>query len=745
MSLRRLALFVGFGIGGVMVGCGGGDSVSGPPVPAAIVVTPGADTLWTLGRTRQFAAEPRDANGNPISGVTLVWRSSNPSVATVDSVTGLVTAVGNGLSVIRAVAAGVTGQANLAVSQVVATVQVTPPNAGLTTVGVTQQFVAVAKDSGGTTVSGVRFLWISSDPSVATVDTNGVAKSKGPGQTIVTAAGRGVPGNAVLTVTQAAARLVFVAVPGAAVAGDRFGVPVQVEVRDSAGAVVAGSRDIITIAADSGPPGSLAGALTVVPFAGVATFIDVTFNGTAGTHTLKATAPGLASGASAHITVNPGAVTRMAWTGGGGTLDAVGDLQPAWTLSLYDRFDNFATNATDTLHLAVSSSPWGSHLRGPTTAVPVGGTATFVGFWTDRPGDSVRLVAMSGTDTSPPSPVFGDTLPALTEVATGGTHTCAAGGNRVFCWGGNDAGQIGNGTLAPDSVPVLVATSLGLGSISAGSSKSCALTAASAAYCWGIRIGTSVNELVPTAVPGGLTFTTLTQGDSHVCALTPAGLIYCWGDNQIGELGDGYGSGFNSLSPVPVAFGLSYTHLEAGGSSTCAILTAGGAACWGFGGFGTLGTGSTQNDSVPTGVKGGHLYRQVSVGTDHSCGIRTDSLAYCWGTNDAGQLGDSTLTTSTVPVAVFGGHKFRDIAVGFGFTCGIDDAQHVLCWGGAMLPIYDIAPIDIGVTADRVFAGISTACVLSGGVPQCWGYNVDFELGDGTRDFPIAPHPVITR
>src|SRR5437899_2682230 len=221
------------------------DNPVGPPVVTSVAVTPGSDTLIALGRTRQFTAVPKDANGNPVGGVTLVWRSSNPLVATVDSATGIVTAVGNGLSVIRADAGGVIGQATLAVVQVVAGVVVSPPSAGFTAVGDTQRLAAVAKDSGGAIVQGVRFVWQSSDQAVATVDTGGLLRSKGPGQTFITAAGRGVPGFAVVSVTQTAARLAFVGTPANAVAGDLFPAAVQVEVRDSNGAVVTSARNVI--------------------------------------------------------------------------------------------------------------------------------------------------------------------------------------------------------------------------------------------------------------------------------------------------------------------------------------------------------------------------------------------------------------------------------------------------------------------------------------------------------------------
>lgn len=741
-SLRALALLGGAML--VIVSCGK-DNPVGPPVVTTVVVTPGTDTLIALGRTRQFTAVPKDANGNPVTGVTLVWHSSNPAVATVDAATGLVTAVGNGLSVIRADAGGVIGQATLAVVQVVAGVVVSPPSAGFTAVGDTQRLTGVAKDSGGAIVQGVRFVWQSSDQSVATVDTGGLLRSKGPGQTFITAAGRGVPGFAVVTVTQTAARLVVVGTPANVVAGDLFPAAVQVEVRDSNGALVTGARNLISIAVDSGPAGTLVGAQSVGAVGGVATFAGLTYNGFSGSHTLKATASGVGAGESPRFGVAP-AATASITSLGTGTDGVVGDTLPAWSFELRDRFGNLATTTADTVHLTVAVSPWGSHVVGTAAVIPVSGVATFSGFKMDRPGSGVRLKAVQGSVSGPASAsAFSDSLPPLTEVSTQGGHACAVGGGRVFCWGSNGGGELGNGTFLADSVPILVRTPVVLTAIAVGTGNSCGLASGGAPYCWGEQYGAGTSQNVPTLVPGGLTFSRLSTGSTHVCGLRLSGAIACWGDNEVGELGDGLASGAASSTPVTVAGGLTFTDVSVGGASTCAVATGGDAYCWGVGFFGALGTGSTANDSVPTLVQGGHHFTAISVATDHSCGLATDSLAYCWGTNDGGQLGDSTSNSDSVPVAVFGGIKFVTISAGWGFTCALDTGHHVMCWGIPGLGTSDLAPYDIGLTADLVVSGIGNGCLLAAGVLQCWGNNDAFQLGDGTRNSSTLPHPVITQ
>lgn len=83
---------------------------------AVVVVSPnGASTTGTA-TAQVFAAQALDALGNPISGTTFTWASLNPSVAIVDSATGLVTPLGPGQTTVSATADGLRGFALLTVA-----------------------------------------------------------------------------------------------------------------------------------------------------------------------------------------------------------------------------------------------------------------------------------------------------------------------------------------------------------------------------------------------------------------------------------------------------------------------------------------------------------------------------------------------------------------------------------------------------------------------------------------------------
>ncbi len=82
----------------------------------------------------------------------------------------------------------------------IASVTVAPGSASLT-VGTTQAFTAVARDSASNVVPAT-FGWISSNPAIATVDAStGVATGVSSGNADITATAEGISGSASLTVT----------------------------------------------------------------------------------------------------------------------------------------------------------------------------------------------------------------------------------------------------------------------------------------------------------------------------------------------------------------------------------------------------------------------------------------------------------------------------------------------------------------------------------------------------------------
>lgn len=386
-------------------------------------------------------------------------------------------------------------------------------------------------------------------------------------------------------------------------------------------------------------------------------------------------------------------------------------------------------------------------------------------------------------------------------LASGNAFTCDVseqGGAR--CWGRNNSGQLGDGTIQNRSVPASLSGGIPLLSVTAGNEHACGLTPSGEAYCWGRnyegQIGTgstSPSEPIPVAVVGGNRFRDITAGYSFTCGLTLQNAVLCWGSDQQGQLGIGGGSG-TQPSPVEVSGGRTYVALDIGGNNACAIGADQTTYCWGLlvvpssvapanvptavsGGTGftsisvgpthacavdtqqdiycwgqsSLGLGGAQSRSPTTPVEGFQSWVSVDAGRWFSCGRSDSGTSYCWGNNDDGRLGSGTRIWASSPQLVTGGADFTSLALGEDHACGRTQAGETYCWGyrgdggvGDGAAAYGVLPSQIQSPAMRaVSAGSAHGCAIAtSGQGYCWGLNRDGQVGDGTLVDRLSPTPI---
>ncbi|ACL23605.1 RCC1 domain-containing protein [Chloroflexus aggregans] len=386
--------------------------------------------------------------------------------------------------------------------------------------------------------------------------------------------------------------------------------------------------------------------------------------------------------------------------------------------------------------------------------------------WSTQTGHT----APTPTTTEPPSTTTRlhtssfSPLQGVTAIAAGGAHTCAlTGSGGVMCWGGNDFGQLGDGTPTTRSTPGAVSgLPSGVTAIAAGNYHTCALTGSGGVRCWGANYsgqlgnGLTFGRSTPGAVsglPSGVT--AIAAGGDHTCALMSSGGVMCWGDNYYGQLGDGTTT--NRRTPVAVS-GLpsGVTAIAAGGLHTCALTGSGEVWCWGYNYYGQLGDGTTTySRSTPAAVGGlPSGMTAIAAGGLHTCALMSSGGVWCWGRNDSGQLGDGSDTDSSTPVAVSGlPSGVTAIAAGDYHTCALTGSGEVWCWGGngfgqlgdgtttARSTPAAVSGLPSGV--ETIAAGDYHTCALmsSGGV-WCWGRNNSGQLGDGTTTARSTPAAV---
>jgi alpha-tubulin suppressor-like RCC1 family protein len=371
---------------------------------------------------------------------------------------------------------------------------------------------------------------------------------------------------------------------------------------------------------------------------------------------------------------------------------------------------------------------------------------------------------------------------------SGYTMALSASGN-VYTWGSNGNGQLGDQSTQSSSVPVQVQAPGGGGAFSSvagiagGEESAVAYTASGNVYTWGnnadgqLGNGTTTSFLTPVEVVGVGGSGSLStvhalatdQSGPEGIALTATGNLFGWGQDNVGQLGDGNGTGANRLSPVAVSpVGLSGIVDTAAGNEFAVGLSSGGNVYdWGANGSGQLGNATTSTATTPVEVEGvggaGFLsgITAVAAGQAFTVALTASGNVYTWGDNSSGQLGIGTTGgTHTTPVEVEGvggsGYLSGIVAVSAGanFTVALTASGNVYTWGdnqygelgdpstgNVSTPVEvvgvggsgDLSGIVAITGGGRGGAGPAFSIVLSStGNVYAWGANGSGQLGIGT-------------
>lgn len=260
-------------------------------------------------------------------------------------------------------------------------------------------------------------------------------------------------------------------------------------------------------------------------------------------------------------------------------------------------------------------------------------------------------------------------------------------------------------------------------------------------------LGTAGQQIYTIVVNGvSLQVTKIAAGENHTCAVTTEGGVKCWGYGSFGQLG--FASSYSAVPGAVSGLPAGVASVSVGQFHTCAVTTAGGVKCWGKNDAGQLGDNSTTNRAAPTDVVGLQSgVASVSAGYLHTCAVLTSGGAKCWGANANGQLGDNTTTQRLAPASVYFASGYSSVSVGRHHACALTTAGKVKCWGSSVygqLGVNDtvsssLRPMDIlfgyspppGVAALSVHMDHACLVTTTGGV-KCWGRNDYGQLGDNS-------------
>jgi alpha-tubulin suppressor-like RCC1 family protein len=285
--------------------------------------------------------------------------------------------------------------------------------------------------------------------------------------------------------------------------------------------------------------------------------------------------------------------------------------------------------------------------------------------------------------------------PRRRTIAAGWRHTCAIRDGTVLCWGLNDTGQLGDGSVHNRDAPVTVPSLRGV--------------------------------------------VALATGMQHTCALDAAGEVSCWGSNTVGQIGPPLE---RRLSPVRVLGGA--VAISAGGEHTCASLATGAVACWGHDGFGQLGDGTRASTAAgPVTVRGLVTPRSVEGGRRHTCAIDASGMLVGWGSNDERQLGsDETRVTAPdrlldVPgpvLAVSAGETHTAVQIGDGRVILFGSTREALAE-----PHDAFVASDLGGARELAAGPAGETCVIGISGIRCVGIDAASECPWGCGGVRVLP------
>ncbi|MDC0055638.1 putative Ig domain-containing protein [Deltaproteobacteria bacterium] len=445
-----------------------------------------------------------------------------------------------------------------------------------------------------------------------------------------------------------------------------------------------------------------------------------------------------------------------------------------------------------------------------------------------RINSSTELIS-GGTSASPSEVILPASVGVIEDVATGDRHSCALNTiGDVYCWGYNGGSSemvLGNAstTSTNSSAPVKVDLSATgshyssdwdgrtFSGISAGADATCAILSSSLeTACWGQGyddkiLGNSTSSIKGTRVDAGSSgdkHYSVSVGNEHACIVV-ASAIECWGTEVSGELGDGGTASSMASTPVVVSVPAGYTPLEVAVSesstTSCALFKTSDDSrkimCWGEGGDGRMGYGSTTDLSAPaadsavessgtdilTPDSSSSVSRllsrpvEIGAGTSFYCARSNQGLVKCWGDNSNGQLGIGSTSSpnnrigdqanemgENLAYVNFGANKSAvQISAGNFHACAVLNDASVKCWGrnseyqlglgnttqigDSTAELGDLMPaVNLGGNAVKVAAGqYHTCALLDTGEVKCWGYGDQGIQGDGSTGTNLAPTTVL--
>jgi alpha-tubulin suppressor-like RCC1 family protein len=275
-----------------------------------------------------------------------------------------------------------------------------------------------------------------------------------------------------------------------------------------------------------------------------------------------------------------------------------------------------------------------------------------------------REVLQDFTDSPLPRDIGGKVLALALERE----HGCALREDRtLWCWGANTYGALGHGPRGPGEKPgynpATEVKGLRAAVVAAAVLEvaSCALLADASIWCWGgndqgeLGDGSFEQRYEPVEVSPSLRFGALAGGATHACAFTLEHRLLCWGTDVYGQLGNGeIPKTKRPFFPTPQAVSYEFSELRSldlGTEETLAVDGNGELYAWGDQRWGLRGVAPAPNPKPHRVPLPGRAV-EIRANETHRCTLLEDDSVWCWGNGENYALGNGSDENHTEPVRV---------------------------------------------------------------------------------------------
>jgi uncharacterized repeat protein (TIGR02543 family) len=360
---------------------------------------------------------------------------------------------------------------------------------------------------------------------------------------------------------------------------------------------------------------------------------------------------------------------------------------------------------------------------------------------------------------------------------------------RVFMWGKNASGQLGNATTVNSSIPIDITSRFNLDEtdriiqLVLGRDFAGALSDTGRVFMWGAngssQLGRGNDTLsnIPIEITNSFNLIDdkiiqLEVGDFFAGSISQKRKVFTWGSNSYGQLGND--TNYSQSSPMNITSRFNFLANETInffnlGSSSVSLITSDRIFMWGSNYYGQLGFGYTTSyggQKFPMDLSGkftnllsqDESVEKVIIGNEHTIALTSEGKVYTWGFNDQGQIGNNIsgpyammlnlllipFDETIVDVGVSDKSSFALTSSGLLYVWGRNTDNNISTTSTQNFLIPTLYDYDFNLETGKTVkyfdtSGRNSGLIASDDTIYMFGYNFSGQLGNGTTTNQSSP------